>query len=705
MCACALVRRRCRWRRRLSPWLSSVHNCARSQVKCRCLFAFFHWTEYFLLLLHNFCFVFFSFFFFFFVLVSFYFSIFIFFRFFSRSFSVPNIFYVSSSMSSSIFIVCFIWSHAACRLPVSIKRYKPWYLEECSSTLATTYSSGTPGHDKSVATVDMDGRLRPDRICTVEHTGTSASAPLAAGICALALEANPTLTWRDLQYLVVLTSNPEPLQKENGWIYNGVRRKVSHKFGYGLMDAGQMVSLAEKWTPVPSQHICRCEYIPLCFFFVFIVYIHQRAYMRKCMCVATACSSRIFNAMRASAVAFVRTCQSRLKCQQMREITIKTNECETTMMLMRPIDFFFSSRNKRGTSHRQFGQLHAGHIHGCEWVREHRERSAISGACAMQNYVAILSARQFTHFTHLAHGHHQHAAIRAATRRRQEQFRRLAIFECALLGWKGRRSLDTANHKWRSSARQSGGQSVQMATDILRHANQSVSHRRWVAAAALQSVRKCEFVRRAIVCANATIVQHQSRCVLQLCVQRGGEQSRKIGDHTRRPQYSDTAARQCHVRRQHKGGATRLRSRMWSTGLLRPRTDTMCGMQTLSIGQVSISVNWLDHFDALPSIKIFPSILTWLGASTLAKSVRFLIEIPFLSVPFIHSTCVSRCPPRSFPNQEGVCWACHESCETCAGAGQDSCLTCAPAHLHVIDLAICMQVCPDGYYESKYLDD
>nr|CAI5824687.1 unnamed protein product [Callosobruchus analis] len=129
--------------------------------------------------------------------------------------------------------------------------YKPWYLEECSSTLATTYSSGTPGHDKSVATVDMDARLRPDHICTVEHTGTS------AGICALALEANPTLTWRDMQYLVVLTSRPAPLEKESGWVVNGVRRKVSHKFGYGLMDAGALVTLAEKWTTVPPQHICK----------------------------------------------------------------------------------------------------------------------------------------------------------------------------------------------------------------------------------------------------------------------------------------------------------------------------------------------------------------------------------------------------------------------------------------------------------------
>lgn len=51
-----------------------------------------------------------------------------------------------------------------------------------------------------------------------------------------------------------------------------------------------------------------------------------------------------------------------------------------------------------------------------------------------------------------------------------------------------------------------------------------------------------------------------------------------------------------------------------------------------------------------------------------------------------------------------MCWPCHESCETCAGAGQDSCLTCAPAHLHVTDLAVCLQQCPDGYYESEYYE-
>ena len=43
-----------------------------------------------------------------------------------------------------------------------------------------------------------------NKSCTDSHTGTSASAPLAAGICALALQANPNLTWRDMQHIVIL---------------------------------------------------------------------------------------------------------------------------------------------------------------------------------------------------------------------------------------------------------------------------------------------------------------------------------------------------------------------------------------------------------------------------------------------------------------------------------------------------------------------
>ena len=133
---------------------------------------------------------------------------------------------------------------------------KPWYLEECSSTLATTFSSGTPGTHASITTTDQDARLRPDHICTSSHTGTSASAPIAAGVCALALEAAPDLTWRDLQHLVVITSDPRPLMSESGWRHNSLGRLVSHKFGYGLLDAEHLVRRAANWSNVPDQRIC-----------------------------------------------------------------------------------------------------------------------------------------------------------------------------------------------------------------------------------------------------------------------------------------------------------------------------------------------------------------------------------------------------------------------------------------------------------------
>ncbi|XP_075063934.1 furin [Mixophyes fleayi] len=124
----------------------------------------------------------------------------------------------------------------------------PWYSEACSSTLATTYSSGNQ-NEKQIVTTDLRQK------CTDTHTGTSASAPLAAGIIALALEANNNLTWRDMQHLVVRTSNPAHL-KTNDWITNGVGRKVSHSYGYGLLDAGAMVALAKNWTNVGPQRKC-----------------------------------------------------------------------------------------------------------------------------------------------------------------------------------------------------------------------------------------------------------------------------------------------------------------------------------------------------------------------------------------------------------------------------------------------------------------
>ncbi|KAI1889765.1 hypothetical protein AGOR_G00166300 [Albula goreensis] len=124
----------------------------------------------------------------------------------------------------------------------------PWYSEACSSTLATTYSSGSL-NEKQIVTTDLRQK------CTDSHTGTSASAPLAAGIIALALEANKNLTWRDMQHLVVRTSHPAHLSTAD-WRTNGVGRRVSHSYGYGLLDASAMVALARNWTNVGPQQKC-----------------------------------------------------------------------------------------------------------------------------------------------------------------------------------------------------------------------------------------------------------------------------------------------------------------------------------------------------------------------------------------------------------------------------------------------------------------
>ncbi|XP_038058391.1 proprotein convertase subtilisin/kexin type 5-like isoform X2 [Patiria miniata] len=129
----------------------------------------------------------------------------------------------------------------------------PWYLEECASTLATTYSSGSP-KEKKVITTDLGGR------CTDDHTGTSASAPLAAGLCALALQSNSNMTWRDMQYVIVMTSHNNSLN-DGGWLVNGAGYSFSHRYGFGLMDAGAMVQLARNWINLPEQLSCEISLI------------------------------------------------------------------------------------------------------------------------------------------------------------------------------------------------------------------------------------------------------------------------------------------------------------------------------------------------------------------------------------------------------------------------------------------------------------
>jgi proprotein convertase subtilisin/kexin type 2 len=151
------------------------------------------------------------------------------------------------------------------------------YDESCSSTLASTFSNGGRNPETGVATTDLYGR------CTRSHSGTSAAAPEAAGVFALALEANPNITWRDLQHLTVLTSSRNSLfdgrcrdlpildiddnHRNNKlpeisncthfeWQMNGVGLEYNHLFGFGVLDAAEMVMLAMVWKTAPPRYHC-----------------------------------------------------------------------------------------------------------------------------------------------------------------------------------------------------------------------------------------------------------------------------------------------------------------------------------------------------------------------------------------------------------------------------------------------------------------
>ncbi|CAF1543589.1 unnamed protein product [Adineta ricciae] len=128
------------------------------------------------------------------------------------------------------------------------------YDESCSSTLASTFSNGRSEDPQAgVATTDLYGQ------CTLKHSGTSAAAPEAAGVFALVLEANRQLTWRDMQHLTVLTAKRNQLfdpSKQHLWHVNGAGLEFNHLFGFGVLDAGDMVRHAKDWKPLPTRYHC-----------------------------------------------------------------------------------------------------------------------------------------------------------------------------------------------------------------------------------------------------------------------------------------------------------------------------------------------------------------------------------------------------------------------------------------------------------------
>jgi subtilisin family serine protease/subtilisin-like proprotein convertase family protein len=81
-------------------------------------------------------------------------------------------------------------------------------------------------------------------------SGTSAAAPQIAGVAALILSANPNLSYRDVQQILILSSRHfDPADPD--LVLNGAGLLVSHNDGFGVPDAGAAVTLARSWVNRP----------------------------------------------------------------------------------------------------------------------------------------------------------------------------------------------------------------------------------------------------------------------------------------------------------------------------------------------------------------------------------------------------------------------------------------------------------------------
>lgn len=126
------------------------------------------------------------------------------------------------------------------------KGQHPYYSEKCSASLVVAYSSGS---GDAIHTTDVGVNS-----CYTQHGGTSAAAPIGAGIFALALSVRPDLSWRDMQHLCVQTSVPVDVDNPDlEWRDTYIGKKYSHTFAYGKLDAYALVEKAKDWKNVKKQ--------------------------------------------------------------------------------------------------------------------------------------------------------------------------------------------------------------------------------------------------------------------------------------------------------------------------------------------------------------------------------------------------------------------------------------------------------------------
>ncbi|TGL15338.1 S8 family serine peptidase [Leptospira meyeri] len=118
-----------------------------------------------------------------------------------------------------------------------------------TTAISTTDATGTSGINAGGTSGDYSFANY-----TKKFNGTSSATPLAAGVISLLLSYRPDLSWRDVRELVAYSARTND-PGDTDWTMNAAGLNINHKYGFGAVDAANLLSSAGTWTPITTPQM------------------------------------------------------------------------------------------------------------------------------------------------------------------------------------------------------------------------------------------------------------------------------------------------------------------------------------------------------------------------------------------------------------------------------------------------------------------
>lgn len=115
--------------------------------------------------------------------------------------------------------------------------------------LTTTDITGTLGYNSGTTPGELSNANYSQTM-----SGTSGSTPIAAGVGALILQARPELSWRDVRRVLAYSARKND-PSDPDWAVNGAGLHINHRYGFGVVDAQQAVTVARTITPATTEFV------------------------------------------------------------------------------------------------------------------------------------------------------------------------------------------------------------------------------------------------------------------------------------------------------------------------------------------------------------------------------------------------------------------------------------------------------------------